>query len=160
MKIDKYKRHKSTIGYLAAKYIAVLMYILSTIVLFIPYVGVFAWLVAFVFFYLEKDSEMVRLHSAQNGFLLLIYSIVDLLLKVIADVFIRMALSSRSEVAYMNALVLQSHFNTAMRIVALIILILNLLMIFFAYNYRFLNLPGLSKLAKALHDKTKPGPLR
>ncbi len=159
-RIETYKRHKSSIGYLAAKYPVVLMYILSTAVIFIPYIGIFAWLVAFLFFFQERDSKLIRVHSAQNGFALMVYSVINLILTIIGNAVMNSAINSRNDAAIINAVSVQANLNTAIRVLQFVFLLINVVMIILAYNYKFFNFPGLGKLAHRLHDRTDGGPIK
>ena len=160
MKIDKFQRHKSSQGFIAAKYPTVLMYILSSLVLFIPYVGIFAWLIAFLFFFRESDSKFLRVHSAQNGFLLMLYSVVELILSIIGGAILSSANESMNQDAIISALITQGNLGNAARIIRFIILVINIVFVLLAYNYRFFNIPVLGKLAYRLHDRTDSGPLK
>ena len=124
MKIESFNRHKSSIAFIAAKYPTIIMYFLSSIFLFIPYVGVLAWVIAFLFFFKEESSEFLRLHAAQIGFIMMLYSVVTLIFAIIGDFILSSANSSRSEVAIINALTIQGYLGTAVRILRIIVLIL------------------------------------
>ena len=110
--------------------------------------------------YKEQDSKFLRLHAAQSGFIFLFYSIINLSLKIIADIILSRATSSRSETAFINALQVQDNLNQTIRIIQVVILLINAVQIILAYNYRFWNIPLLSSLARRLEKKTDSGPLR
>ncbi len=160
MKIEQFPRQKSSLGYLAAKYPTIIMYAITAILLFIPYVSYLAWLVPFVFFFREKDSKYLRLHAAQGGFLVLIFAVLSLLLTVIGDFVSFFAVRSLSDAAIIQAALVNetlAKITDTLHIVSLLVLILEAI---FAYSYRLLYLPLLGKLATRLHDRTDPGPLR
>ncbi len=160
MKIEKFPRHKSNQGYLAAKYPTVIMYGLSAVVLLLPGVHFFAWLIAFVFFFREKDSIFLRLHSASIGLLLLFRSMVQILLVVLQDFIFLWASRSQSNAAILVAVSWAERFNTftiALLLSCLAIMIVQTVM---AYNYRYFHLPVIRRLAKRLEENTRPGPLR
>lgn len=155
MKIESFNRHKSSIAFIAAKYPTIIMYFLSSIFLFIPYVGVLAWVIAFLFFFKEESSEFLRLHAAQIGFIMMLYSVVTLILAIIGDFILSSANSSRSEVAIINALTIQGYLGTAVRILRIIVLILAIVNAVLAYRYKFCHYSVFGKMAKRLHEKTK-----
>ena len=155
MKIESFNRHKSSIAYIAAKYSTIIMYFLSSIFLFIPYVGVLAWLIAFLFFFREESSEFLRLHAAQIGFIMMLYSVVALILDIIGDFILSSATSSRKEAAIINAMTIQGYLGNATRILRIIVLILAIVNVVLAYRYKFCHYSVFGKMAKRLHEKTK-----
>ncbi len=160
MKIEQFPRQKASLGYLAAKYPAVLQYAVTALLLFIPYVNYVAWLVPFFVFFREKDSKYLRLHAAQTGLLILAFSVLALILVVIGDFVSFFAVRSLSDAAIIQAALLNETLAKAtdtLRIISLLILVLEAVL---AYRYRLLHLPLLGKLALRLHDRTDPGPLR
>lgn len=160
MKIESFKRHKSNQGYIAAKYPAVLLYILCLIVSFIPVVSLFSFVLAFVFFFREYDSIFLRLHAAETGLLLLLRGILQVSVNLIEDFLFLQASRSQSNAAWINAMTWSEHLRkvqiTLVVVSAAYLLIHGLL----SYSYRYWQMPILGKLAKRLEENTRPGPLR
>lgn len=160
MRIEQFDRHKSNQGYLAAKYPCVLSYAFAAVFLFIPYAKLLAWLIPFIFFFREKDSRYLRLHTAQSGFLLLFLALLTLLLNTSADVAFYFASRSQSETAVIEALFLGAKLDQAAWGLALASFALLLVESVLAYTYRLLPLPLLGRMAARLEERTRPGPLR
>lgn len=160
MRIRKFARHKSNQGYLAAKYPCVLMYFLLAIWLLLPWVYPFAWILAFVFLFREKDSVYLRLHAAQAGLLLLVMGLICLGLRSAGDLNALAAAQSRNMTAIFAAAETKARLDKLAHIFRLAVLPLLLAEAVLAYPYRWLQLPLLGRLAERLEDKTRPGPLR
>ena len=64
--------HKSTIGGMDANLLALIAYIASAAVGFIPLLRYLAWLAPLVIFFMEKESGFVKFHAMQSFVLNLI----------------------------------------------------------------------------------------
>ncbi len=160
MRIRKFARHKSNQGYIAAKYPCVIMYFLLLIWLLLPWVYPFAWVLAFVFMFREKDSVYLRLHAAQTGLFLLIIGLICLLLRVSGDIVQLIAARSQNMTAVFEAAGKKAKLEEIADVLRFLAMPFLALEAFFAYPYRWLAFPLLGKAAELLEDKTRPGPLR
>ncbi len=59
MKNELYSAHKSSIGDLNANVMAMLCYIASVVIMWIPVVRYVAWLVPLILFFMEKESSLM-----------------------------------------------------------------------------------------------------
>ena len=90
----------------------------------------------------------------------MLYSVVELILSIIGGAILSSANESMNQDAIISALITQGNLGNAARIIRFIILVINVVFVLLAYNYRFFNIPVLGKLAYRLHDRTDSGPLK
>ena len=146
--------HKSSIGDTNANIIAMVTYIASVIIAFIPYVQWFSWIVPLIFFFMEKNSPFVKFHAMQSTLLHIVSAIFSLIFSIITWVII----SSNPWYAYGSLflggggpLLILSIFGL---IVTIVIAILAVLAMYNAYMYKAYHIPALGNLADKFMAKS------
>ena len=82
-----YPPHKSTIAGADANVIAWIPYIASFVLSLFPVVRYFAWAAPMIFFFLERESALVRYHAVQAFVLGISISIINAVLDLLRMIF-------------------------------------------------------------------------
>ena len=148
----KVEPHKSSTG-LDANLWAMLVYIITIILGWIPYVQYVAWLFPLVIFFTEKDSEFGKFHAMQVMALYVINAIIQIILGIIG-----FALSISLMVSAVNPLnwggaiggaIAYGAISIVGGIVVLVLMIFAIIALIRAYQYEEYRMP----LAGVLADK-------
>lgn len=151
----RYKRQRSSIYFLPAKYTAILMLLLTAALSLVPYAGKLAWIVPFIFLFMESDSRFLAAVSAQTGLWTFFRSFVVLLMEIIHQVLQQRAYESRSESAIIAALT-DTRWATVSTGVSIAYYLIMLLFLIFAWYYYLARIPGLAGLTDRLVDRLLP----
>lgn len=81
-----YQPHKSSLGGLDANIMALLCYLATGIIAWIPYVQYIAWLAPLVLYFLEKESPLVRFHAMQAFVIQAVVQAVNIVLSVLITI--------------------------------------------------------------------------
>lgn len=153
-----YEPHKSSIGNMDANVMALLTYVSAVILSFIPFVQYVSWLLPLIFFYMEKNSTLVKFHALQAFTLFLIFAIIDVIVNIIAAI----ATAATAAAIASNPYDLNSYFGAwagvaaagiIMGIIGLIFLIFGIIAMVKAYKYEEYAMPVFGKLAAKFSSK-------
>ena len=156
MSVKTYEPHKSSIGSLDANIAALLVYVISAIVSFIPYVQFAAFVVPIIFLYQEKSSELVRFHARQALALYLVTSIISIIMNIIMWVSVASFVAAptlENALGAYGALASLWWISFIVGIVGLIILIFAILAMVNAYKYKEYSIPFFGDLGQKLAGK-------
>lgn len=134
--------HKSSLGNLDANVMALLAYLASAILGWIPGISYVAWLAPLVLFFLEKQSSFVKFHAMQ-AFLI---GLVGMLLGLIVSLIVGLMFVANPWATIGIA-------GTLGFIVSLAILVFEIIALVKAYKYEEYKLPLLGNLAASLTEK-------
>lgn len=155
-----YEPHKSSIGNLDANVMALLTYVSAIILSFIPFVQYVSWLLPLIFFYMEKNSNLVKFHAIQAFALFLVSAIIDIIINVIVGI----AGAATAASIASNPYDLNSYFgawagvaaaSVVIGIIGLVFLIFGILAMVKAYKYEEYAMPVFGKLAEKFSSKFK-----
>lgn len=148
MKNDVYPPHQSSIGGLNANVMALLCYVVSAVISWIPMVHYVAWLVPLVLFFVEKQSRLVKFHAMQSVVLHAIGALLSFLVSVVLGGIIGASMYSVTNFyAAWNAVWL---ISIATLLIALIIFICVIYAMVGAYRYKETYVPLVGGLAQTL----------
>ena len=158
MELKTYEPHKSSIGGMDANVLALLVYVIAVIFNFIGGLHWFAWVVPLIFFYIEKDSQLVKFHAAQ-AFVLgvvsaIIYIILDIISTAVAWSYVGNLLSGNA-IGFFGGFWVIAIISI---IVAVVLAIFEIIAMSNAYKYKEYNIPligGLAEKFKAMAGKNK-----
>ncbi|HYE82509.1 MAG TPA: hypothetical protein VEG39_10150 [Clostridia bacterium] len=111
MNVKKIVPHKSAIGGMDANVLALIAYIASAALGFIPLLRYFAWLAPLAIFFMEKESGFVKFNAMQSFVLNLIGAALGFVVSVLIGGTVGMTLGSR----YANAAALGNTMCTIFR---------------------------------------------
>ncbi len=149
----KIEPHKSSTG-MDANVWAMLVYIITIILGWIPYVNYVAWVFPLVMFLTEKDSEFVRFHSMQALALYIINAIAAIIFAIIA-----FAITMSTLGALINPIGLMGAVGGAMGLMAVsaigavitvLIMVFTIIATIKAYQYEQYEVPLAGAFAKKL----------
>lgn len=151
----RYRRQKSSIFFLPAKYTAIIMLLTAAAITMVPYLGAMAWIIPFLFLLLERDSRFLGFVSAQAGLWTFARSFIVLLMDLIEGFLEHRAFRSRSESAIISALTdtRWSNISAGVNVIYYLIMILFLVMAWYYYAAR---IPGLAALADKAVNRLFP----
>ncbi|NLK89580.1 MAG: DUF4870 domain-containing protein [Clostridiaceae bacterium] len=140
--------HKSSIGNLDANVMALLAYLATGILMYIPYIKYVAWLAPLVLFFLEKQSGFVRFHAMQA----FILNAVNFLLTALIGGIIIASITAAAQRAQTwedvgATLAGVGIINTIVIIISLVITIFAIVALVKAYKYQLYKMPLIGKLA-------------
>lgn len=140
--------HKSSIGNLDANIMALLAYLATGILMFIPIINYVAWLAPLVLFLMEKQSGFVRFHAMQA----FILNIINFLLTTLLGGIILASINA----AYARALASGDFgaslagaaiMTTILTIISLVIAVFAIIAMVNAYKYKLYKMPVIGALA-------------
>lgn len=146
-----YEPHKSSIGGMDANIMAILTYIASLVVSWIPVIRYFAWLVPLVFFVMEKQSNFVKFHAMQSFVLNAVCAILTFLISVIIGGIV--SASVFNVYAAYSALGLIGLIGFLTMAVCLVITIFAIIAMVKAYRYEEYHIPFAGRIAGKLAGK-------
>ena len=153
-----YEPHKSSIGNMDANVMALLTYVSAIILSFIPFVQYVSWLLPLIFFYMEKNSTLVKFHALQAFALFLVSAIID----VIINVIVAIAGASTAAAIASDPYDLNSYFgawagvaaaSVIVGIIGLVFLIFGIIAMVRAFKYEEYAMPVFGKLAAKFAGK-------
>lgn len=148
MKNEIYSAHKSSIGGLNANIMALLCYIASVILAWIPVVRYVAWLVPLILFFMEKQSKLVRFHAMQSFVLHVVSAVLSLLVSVVLGGIL--GVGSLSAATYYAAAGLAGIVGLLTSAISLVILVCAVIAMIGAYKYKETHIPIIGGMAEKL----------
>ncbi|HEX3026057.1 MAG TPA: DUF4870 domain-containing protein [Clostridia bacterium] len=148
MKNQVYELHKSSIGDMNANIMAMLTYVASVVVSWIPVIRYFAWLVPLVLFFMEKQSKFVKFHAMQSFVLNLACAALTFLISVIIGGIV--SASVVNIYAAYSALGLLGFIGFLTMAVCLVITVFAIIAMVKAYGFKEYHIP----LAGGIAEKT------
>ncbi len=150
MKNDVYQPHKSSLGNIDANIMALLAYLVATVIGWIPGVSYVAWLAPLVLFFLEKESRFIKFHAMQAFLLQAAGAVLGFIVSIILGGILRAMVTD-----FYAALGVISIIGVIAMIVSIIVSILAILAMVGAYQYKEKHIPLIGGLAEKLVDKVK-----
>ncbi|MEL7610856.1 MAG: DUF4870 domain-containing protein [Bacillota bacterium] len=132
--------HKSSIGNLDANVMALLSYIISSVLGFIPGVSYVAWAIPLVIFFVEKQSKFVKFHALQAFSLNLFGFVLGLLVSLIMTA----AVVTADPYAALGAI---GTVGILTFLISVVILVFAIIAMIKAYKYEVYKIPLLGNLA-------------
>lgn len=149
-----YEPHKSSIGGMDANVLALLTYIASVVISWIPGIRYFAWLVPLIFFIMEKQSKLVKFHAMQSFILNAICAVLAFLLSVVVGGIVTATLVRSYSVGYAySALGALGVISFLVAAVCIVITIFSIIAMVKAYGYKEYHIPLVGGLAEKLVEK-------
>lgn len=152
MKNELYGPHKSSIGGLNANVMALICYIASVVVAWIPVVRYVAWLVPLVLFFMEKQSKLVKFHAMQSFVLHVVSAALSFPLSVVLGGIL--GVGSFSVTTYYAAVGLAGIVGLLTTAVSLVILLCAVIAMVGAYRYKETHIPVIGGIAEKLALRT------
>ncbi|MDF3005670.1 MAG: hypothetical protein K0S22_2142 [Oscillospiraceae bacterium] len=140
-----YQPHKSSIGGLNANVVAMLSYIASVVVGWIPVIRYLAWLVPLVIFFMEKDSKFIKFHAMQS-FLLHVFG-AGLSFLVLAVSGGLVGVSMLNSYTFSAALGAAGILGLLVTVIALAMTVFAVIAMIKAYGYKEYYIPVVGSLA-------------
>ncbi len=142
----KIEPHKSTIGGMDANLLALIAYIASTAIGFIPLLRYFAWLAPLVIFFMEKESGFVKFHAMQAFVINLIGAALGFVVSVLIGGTVAVAIGGR----YANAAAMgfAGIIGLLTTVISLVILVFAVIAMINAYKYGMYHIPLAGKVAE------------
>ncbi len=147
----KIEPHKASIGGMDANLLALIAYIASTVIGFIPLLRYFAWLAPLVIFLMEKESGFVKFHAMQSFVLNLMGAALGFIVTVLIGGSVAAAIGSRAGAAALGFAGLVGLLTTA---ISVIILIFAVIAMINAYKYNIYYIPLAGKVAENFSGKS------
>lgn len=145
--------HKSTIVDLQANIMALLCYIISAVLSFIPGISYVAWLAPLVIFFLEKESHFIKFHAMQAFVLNVIGAVLGFLVTVVlGGIFAVSLFNPYSSVAAFGFVGIIGILSGA---ISLIVLVLAIIAMIKAYKYFEYGIPVIGGLTVKIMGKNK-----
>ncbi len=138
--------HKASIGGMDANVLALIAYIASAIIGFIPLLRYLAWLAPLVIFMMEKESGFVRFHAMQSFILNLMGAALGFIVTVVIGGIITAAIGSRHVGAAVFGLA--GIVGLLTTVISLVILIFAVIAMIKAYKYNIYYIPFAGKIAE------------
>lgn len=146
-----YEPHKSSIGGIDANLMAVLTYIASVVVSWIPVVRYLAWLVPLALFMMEKQSKFVKFHAMQSFVLNAVCAVLTFLIAVVVGGIV--SASTFNVYAAYSAFGLLGMISFITLVVCIVITVFAIIAMIKAYGYKEYHIPLAGGLAEKLTEK-------
>lgn len=144
----KVSPHKSSVG-LDANIWALLVYIITIALGWIPYVSFVAWLFPMIIFMTEKESDFVKFHAAQSMAIYIVNAALSILFTIIiAAVGASAIFSPMSAFGAVGGIVAASAIWTILRVLLMVVTILAMIK---AYQYEAYKIPVVGTLTDKLY---------
>lgn len=153
MKNETYTPHKSSIGDLNANMMALLCYIVSVVVSWIPVVRYVAWLVPLLIFFMEKQSNFVKFHALQSFFLNVFSAILTFLVLVVLGSILGVGSISSNVNYFAAAAGLAGIISLLVLAISLVILVFAIIAMVKAYGYKEYHIPLIGGIAAGFAQK-------
>lgn len=156
MKDQRWNVHTSSIGNTDANVIAIIAYISSGILSFVPVVKYVAWLAPLIFFLIEKNSGFVKFHAMQAFILNLFGAILGFLVGIVLSSILAVATlySSYSSTAFAFGFGAFGVVGITTLLIGLVILVFAIIAIFKAYKWEEYYIPLVGKVAEKFAGTT------
>jgi len=141
--------HKSSLGNMDANVLALLAYLATGIIGWIPYLGYVAWLVPLLIYFLEKQSWFVRFHAMQAFLLNIVNSLISFVLTVIVGGIITASAINNYENA-MGAIATVAGITVFVTIISLVFTIFAIIALVNAYQYKVYKIPVIGGIAEKI----------
>lgn len=148
MKNEIYPLHKSSIGGLNANIMALLCYIASVVLAWIPIVRYVAWLAPLVLFFMEKESKLVKFHSMQSFVLHVVSAVLSFLISVVLGGIL--GAGALSAATYYAAVGIAGIVGLLTSAVSLVIMVCAVIAMIGAYRYKETHIPIIGSMAEKL----------
>ncbi len=130
--------HKSSIGDQQANIMALLSYLVGSILVFIPGIMYIAWLAPLIIFFLEKESRFVKFHAMQA----FVLEVTGILLSLLVSLLF-------GGISYDSF----AFVGTLATLISITILVLAIYAMIKAYQYVEYSIPLIGKISAALSGK-------
>ncbi len=150
MKNEIYDSHKSSIGGLDANLVAMLSYLLPILLVFVSYARYAAWLVPLTIFLIEKESNLVKFHAMQSFLLNIVAAILAAIIIFFGSLFLIKELIKGS---FYGAFMGGGSYMLAMFAVLTVMLMLAIIAIIGAYNYKEVHIPIIGSISSKSFNK-------
>lgn len=148
----KYNIHKSSIGNFDANWIALGVYLLPIIIgWFIPGASILIWLLPLVIFFIEKDSDFVRFHSAQAFLIQLLGGIITLIFSILGVV----GIATSFILGNILALGVGGIITLIGGVIALALLVFKIIAMVKAYKFEAYEIPVIGLIANSILNATR-----
>ncbi len=148
MKNELLKPHKSSIGDLDANLVALLAYLVATIVGWIPIVRYVSWLAPLILFYMEVKSPLVKFHAMQAFVLNVGFAVLYFLISVVVGGLL--GIGSITTVTAIAAAGIAGIIGLITILISLVVLALTIYAMLGAYTYKETHIPIIGDLADKL----------
>lgn len=152
MKNEVYPPHKSSLGNIDANIMALLAYLATTVIGWIPGIRYVAWLAPLVLFFLEKDSRFIKFHSMQAFLLQAVGSIINFILSVIIGGLLSTMLFNYSNVGAVR-LGAFGVISIIGLLVSIAITVFAVIAMIGAYQYKETHIPLIGSLAEKFSNR-------
>jgi uncharacterized membrane protein len=137
-----------------ANLLAMLAYLATGVLAWIPYLGYFIWIAPLVFFFLEKNSSFVRFHCIQSTILYVINALLSLIVGVIIRGIVYTALVRSYYYGYgYGAWGVLSVITVITVLIGIAITVFAIIALIKAYGYTLYKIPLIGKLAEKIAGK-------
>ncbi len=137
--------HKSSLAELDGNVLAVLVYVIAYVMLWLPYVSYFAWAGPLIVYLMEKRSPFVKFHAMQALILSVIHLLVGIVVSIILGLITVAAIAATQSPFGLSGLILipvvTFLVNAAFTVFAVIAAVN-------AYKYNEYEIPLVGKLAR------------
>lgn len=148
MKNEVYTPHQSSIGNINANVMALLCYVTSVVVGFIPLLRYGVWLIPLVIFLIEKQSIFVKFHAMQSFLLYVVSATLTFLISVILGSI--WGISSMNATTYYATANIAGIISLPVTVISLVILVFAIIPMVGAYKYKEIHIPIIVKLPNEL----------
>ncbi len=146
MKNEIYSPHKSSIGGLNANVMALICYLVSIPLGWIPLVRYVAWLTPLALFLLEKQSKFVKFHAMQSFLLHMVSAVLSFLVSAVLGGIL--GIGSISTDTYYATAGLAGIIGLLTTVISLVILVCAIIAMVGAYKYKETQLPIIGGIAQ------------
>lgn len=148
MKNEIYSPHKSSLGGLNANMMALICYLASIPLGWIPLVRYVAWLAPLALFLLEKESRFVKFHAMQSFLLNMLSAMLSFLVSVVLGGIL--GIGSISAATYYAAAGLAGIIGLLTTVISLVILVCAIIAMVGATKYKETQLPIIGGIARRI----------
>lgn len=151
MKNEIYNPHRSSIGNLNANVMALICYLASIPLGWIPIVCYVAWLAPLALFFLEKESRFVKFHAMQSFLLHMISAVLSFLVSVVLGGIL--GVGSIGAATYFTAAGIAGLIGLLTTVISIAILIFAIIAMVGAYKYKETHIPIIGDIAQRIAQK-------
>ena len=144
--------HKSSLG-MEANIAVILIFVAMAVISWIPYLGWIAWAVPLVFFILEKTSVFVKFQAVQALAIGVVRAAISLILQIFIWILTPRTLSSAINFVYGRGWGAWVVLGTISTIIGIIITLIEVYIIFKAFTYKQVELPGIGPIGRKFSQK-------
>jgi len=151
MKNEIYNPHQSSIGNLNANVMALICYVASVVVGFIPVLRYVAWLVPLALFLMEKQSEFVKFHAMQSFLLHVVGAVLSLVVSVVLGGIV--GAGSLNAATFYAAVGIAGIIGLLITVISIVILVFAIIAMVGAYRYKETHIPIIGDIAEKMSRK-------